>query len=387
MKIAYIGDFINHGKSLKTHGTSLVILLSTLDSVESIDVFCPMLNKEVEEFTIPSGVTIMDNYHYGSSLEILKLIKVSWDKYDYVIFNILPTGFGDGSIINGLGLLMPKIISHLANDNSVEILFHNSAFTNDIKTLGYNSLKDKFRLFFLKIIERALFKKIRSYVLLEVYKERLVKSIRKNNIGVINSRYIEAISTLYINNELNKEEIRKIRRDIPNILMHGYWGPQKNIEMGLSTLKNLRDKGYKFNLTVSGGINHHFPDFEDQFKKLLTKYKLVVDEYLGPVNEREIFNLFMNTDLLLLPYNAPGGHSGVLEQAIFFDVQTVAIDFPEYQEQAKGISNVKLTSMDNFSNSVYEQIEALGHADNINVKEKILEARENLKILIQQTKL
>ncbi len=53
MKIAYIGDFINHGTSLQTSGTPLVIILSRMENVASIDVYCPKINKVTEEFQIP----------------------------------------------------------------------------------------------------------------------------------------------------------------------------------------------------------------------------------------------------------------------------------------------------------------------------------------------
>ena len=48
MKIAYVGDFINHGKSLQTAGTSLVLLFSSIKDVEFIDVYCPLLNEKIK---------------------------------------------------------------------------------------------------------------------------------------------------------------------------------------------------------------------------------------------------------------------------------------------------------------------------------------------------
>ena len=64
MKVAYVGDFINHGKSLQTIGTSIVILLSLLESVESIDVYCPKENKDTEEFEFPPKVRLLESCRY-----------------------------------------------------------------------------------------------------------------------------------------------------------------------------------------------------------------------------------------------------------------------------------------------------------------------------------
>ena len=45
-----------------------------------------------------------------------------------------------------------------------------------------------------------------------------------------------------------------LNHDLPQILLHGFWGPQKNIEFALQTLKSLKDSNYKFNLIISGGM-------------------------------------------------------------------------------------------------------------------------------------
>ncbi|WP_162509219.1 hypothetical protein [Thermogymnomonas acidicola] len=69
-------------------------------------------------------------------------------------------------------------------------------------------------------------------------------------------------------------------------------GAQKNIELGLMVLKKLKDEGEEFKLVISGGINHHFPDYEIKFKEILRSYSGLIDEYLGPITEREITKIF-----------------------------------------------------------------------------------------------
>ena len=93
MKIAYVGDFINHGKSLQTFGTSFVILLSLLKDVDTTDVFCPEINEKVEKFEFPKRVRLYEFYRYDDSLSILHFLKIRWHNYEEVIFNMLSTGF------------------------------------------------------------------------------------------------------------------------------------------------------------------------------------------------------------------------------------------------------------------------------------------------------
>lgn len=383
MKLAYVGDFFNHGGLLYTFGTSVVILLSLLNDVDSIDVFCPEENEETEEFELPSKVKLFGFYRYDNVRSILRLLKVQWKNYNIVLFNMLPTGFGNGTLSNATALLVPILLVKFLRQKNIRVIYHNSVFTNDVGTLGYNSAFDKIRSFFLGIVEKSLFKNLDTFVLLDLYKERIDKSIGENRVRVLNSIYLEAITSIYINKVMDLEFLNVRKSDIPTVLMHGSWGPQKNIELGLSALKELKEKGIKFKLVISGGFNHHFPKYGRKFNELLYLYSDIVDEYLGPIAERDIMKIFLNANLLLLPYNTPGGHSGVLEQAIFFEVPTIAIDFPEYREQVSDSANVKLVNTESFSSVLATYLKSLEDRQNINIRDKIIMASANVKELIE----
>ena len=383
MKVAYVGDFINHGKSLPTFGTSLVILLSRSKDVASIDVFSPKKNRRIENFELPTKVRLFEFYKYDHLLSILKLLKVPWDSYDTVIFNMLPTGFGNSSTGNAVGLLVPFLLTKIFRQKNIKVIYHNSVFTNDVKTLGYNSSIDKIRSFFLGIVEKSLFKNVITFVLLDLYKRRIDESIGVNRVQMLKSRYLEAITTLYINKEMNATALKIKKADIPTVLMHGSWGPQKNIELGLSALEKMKGDGVKFRLVISGGVNHHFPEYERSFQELLRSYSDIIDEYLGFVTEKEIMKIFLNANLLILPYNTSGGHSGVLEQAIFFEVPTIAMDFPEYREQAMEIESVVLISSNALNSELIIKYLQTNSVREINVMGKILESQRNMKCMLK----
>ena len=315
---------------------------------------------------------LFESYRYDDSISILRLLKIHWDNYDEVIFNMLPTGFGNGTLPNAFALIVPIILGIIFRQSNIKVIYHNSIFTNDIRTLGYNSAFDRIRSFFLGVVERTLFKNVATFVLLNLYKKRIDDSIGKNKVHVLNGRYLEAITTLYLNKVMDAEFVETRETDIPTILMHGSWGPQKNIEFGLMTLKKLKREGVKFRLVISGGLNHHFPEYKRKFQELLYSYSEVIDEYLGPVTEKDIMKIFLDASLLILPYNTPGGHSGVLEQAMFFEVPTIAIDFPEYREQVVGTLNVKLVSPDELPSALQDCIGPLEGTRIIHINSKIL---------------
>lgn len=385
VRIAYIGDFINHGKLLAPTGTSIVLLLSKIPDVEVIDVYCPTLNAKTEPFREPDKVTIIESYSYDDPVSIVKLLNVRKKYYDKVIFNIMPTAFGNSSLSNLTGLLIPLMLRILFRRNSIEIIYHNSVYTNDISKLGYDSHYDKLRSFILGIVEKGMFKSVKTFVFLQLYKDRITRKIGNNQVGVLNGRYLEAITTVYMNCAYDHDHLPLPERDeLPRILMHGSWGPQKNIEWGLNALLELKKRGFDFDLIISGGINHHFIEYEKEFNLLLNKYNKIIKQYLGLVKEVDIMKLFTRADLLILPYNTPGGHSAVLEQAIFFELPAIAIDFPEYKEQSEGISFVKLAisrkDLEEYASDFLINIRNRG--SEINIKGKKVQAINNVKVLL-----
>ena len=286
----------------------MVILLSLSEKVEFIDVFCPEKNEKFEKFELPQRVKLHEYYRYDDSISIIRLLKIHWDDYDIVIFNMLPTGFGNQTIPNALALLVLIILRIILKQNNIKVIYQNSIFTNDIRSLGYNSPFDMIRAFFLRIIERTLFKNVDTYMFLDLYKQRIDNCIGKNKLNVLNGRYLEAIPTLYLNKVLKAEFIETTETCIPTILLHGFWGPQKNIELGLTALRRLRNEGKKFRVIISGGINYHFPQYRIKFQELLRSNSDIIDKYLGPASENDIMRIFLNADLWKVIIYATGNN-------------------------------------------------------------------------------
>jgi len=370
MRVAFVGDMLNHGYYLTTVNTGILLALSECPQVDEIDAYCPRKNPEAEPFNPPSKLNIHESYNYGDPHLPLKLIrKLAGKNYDTIIFSLLPTSFGTSSTANFAGLLTPLLLRHLAGQNT-RIVYHNSAYTNNYRKLGYNSAYDTIRANALRAIERTIFKTTPTYVLLRQYKEKITSQIGPNRVEYLNARGLEALPTIYLNNLQNQEEITIRREGPPTILLHGYWGPQKDLKLALQTLTNLKNKGYKFNTVITGGINKHFPEYTKQFQQLLKQYGYE-KSYKGRIQERDIFTLYTQADLLLLPYNTPGGHSGVLEQAIFFETPTIAIDFPEYREQAEDFDHIKLCNRDQLFVNISNALERMENARTVRIKSKL----------------
>jgi len=385
INVAYVGNFLNHGFALAQYGSGLIYFLSKIDFISKIDIICPYKNNKYDMDLNIQKVNILETYDYKKPLTMLRIIrKIYLHKYDLIIFNMNSTSFGEGNLSNFLGLIAPLILKKIFKKNVV-VIYHSSVLTNDVEKLGYNSLYDKLRKAVLKYIETSIFKKVNTFVTLQLYKNIIDKKIKKNRVNAIKIEYIEAIPTLLLNGMEEKSIELQYNKDIPRILLYGYWGPQKDLEFALNTLNELKKEGYNFNLVISGGINNHFKDYQKKYNELIEKYKSIINELKGYVEEKDILDIFKTADLLLLPYSASGGWSGVLSQAIFFEISVIGIEFPEYIEEAKGYENVILVKREDFKNAIRDFLDNFknGRSKTINVKEKIEKSIKYLNEIIK----
>ena len=384
LKIAFVGNFYGHGKVYDQWGTSFCILLSRLSYIEKIDVICPISDKSLDA-KFPDKINIKETFDISKSLSIFNIRKKIKDgNYDLVIFNYGPTVYGNSNIMNLLGLFMPISVAKFSN---TVIISQGSSLTNDAINLGYNSLKDRLKYEVLKVLEKHLYRKVKSFAQLPVYEKMLKEKVKNNRVlGVLKSDYIDAVLTVYLNGKINDEVIEPTTsHDLPQILLHGFWGPQKNIEFALQTLKSLKDNNYKFNLIISGGINVHFPEYKKYFEDVLNKYNDIISNYLGYVPEKNLIGLFVDADLILMPYNVPGGQSGVLEMSSFFGNDVICLDFPEFREEVKDDDNIVLVDKNNFYKEIEEYLKNYKPLKrSIKISEKISSAEVNADKFIKK---
>ena len=386
MKVAYVGDMVNHGHMLTTVGSSLIFLLSKLQTVDSIDIYCPIKNDQEKLDFLPKNVVIAQTYTYDDFLTLLRLLRGNFSRYDKVIFNILPTGAGTSTIANAFLMLLPILVKLLKRQSKVIIVYHNSIFINNVKALGYKGLFNAIRGHILRIVETFYFKHIDTFFLLKLYKDIIDNAIPNNRVKVINAQYLEAYATVMLNRLDNLDTInQKSSEKAKKILLHGYWGPQKNLEGALSMLSTLVDNGLNCRIIISGGLNRHFREYQNYFNSVLQRFHNYIETYKGYVEEEEMVSLLMNSDLIILPYNTPGGHSGVLEQAIFFGVPTIAMDFLEYREQSENAKNVHLVS--NMDEMAKETLHILRKINNtterrVQVKNRIDSSLQTISLLL-----
>ena len=257
------------------------------------------------------------------------------------------------------------------------VLYHNSILTNNIDKLGYkgniNYLKSKL----IVLLEKFLFKHLSVFTLSNHYRNVINNKYPGANIKLLRLPFFQVIGSLKLNSISNLDFIKVRPNAIPNILLFGHWGPQKNPLPLLHTLRVFRKNGYNFNVKIAGGINPHFPSYGEFLNSLIEEYSDVVNEKMGYVSEKQLFPLFLSSDLVLINYNTPGGFSSVLSFAIFFQKYILISDFPEYREQAYSYDKIAFFNDNNLFDVLFKMLNTVktnqSEIHKIIIKDRILE--------------
>ena len=127
------------------------------------------------------------------------------------------------------------------------------------------------------------------------------------------------------------------------ILIFGHMGPHKGLPLLIEAFAKLKKTGNNVKLVVAGDNHPNFPHYLDQF----VKKRVPNVEFIGYVPQKDLTRVFRMADVVVLPYNAAPGTSGVFHLACGCGKPVVASDLPELREMVNdGASAILIPSGD-----------------------------------------
>ena len=340
-------------------------------------------NNESREINLGDNVRLEWKYNGNSVRSLLTTAhKIAKTESSLVIFNFFPTSLGKNRVRNFIWSLIPLYLRFYGK--RVLMIFHNSVTTtSDWKSLGYSKIMDLISARLYTMIERSLFRATCSVFLLESYKS-FIRSKLGLNVLAAPFKYIDSLTALLAsgNSNLDLIEIAAIS-DIKTIHIHGNFGPQKDLEFALCILSQIAEHGFKFQLYITGSINSHFPEYKEKFEQLIKRYNSIINEVIIPIPEANIFEVFKLTDILLLPYRASGGRSGVMDLGAFFDLDVIVFNRMEYVEQASWYNNIYLINPEDLEKTLLKLLGEPSRKKIINVDKKL---QDSLNLMLSLLK-
>ena len=342
--IAFFGSFYPRIDRLATTSTGMVYLMSKCQDIKDVTVLGPSGSRIPGNY--PSNVKIEPIWEYDdipSLIRTLFFLLREGKKFDVIFFNLILTSFGRRKLSNATGLLIPPLLSILAHKKPV-VYIHNLVETQDIRKLGYGNAHVSKLL--ARVLERLLFGT--THIILPLESQRkTIERIYGTRVDQALFVGVEGIWTLKnyirVNNSSTLYNLGKIR-----ILLFGAWGPQKDVVSILRMLKTLTLRVTNLHVIVAGSINQNFPEYRKKLSRTFMELDPGIFSFIENPEEELVPELFINSDILILPYNAAGGYSAVMNVARLYCVKILAYDIEELREISRTIDvNVDFIPRDN----------------------------------------
>jgi glycosyltransferase involved in cell wall biosynthesis len=337
-RIAVFGSFYPEFARAGSSTTGLVTLLTRSEKVKSVLVFGPT-HSRLPPALDSSKLRVVRNWDFDRPVSLVRaLIDMlgARNSVDIFCFNIYPTSFGRSNVANGVGLAIPPILALLTRKPVITYL-HNIVETQDIKTLGYTP--STLSLVAARLLEWAILRYTTAVVPLESQSERILELFNLNVPNVL-IPYVEAVYSLVANyNTIRFKSDQGWRSNSKRkkVLLFGFWGPQKDLFRTFQALSLVAARGQDFSVTIVGKTNPNFPGYESIWEKTGEAPRKDLFQRVDYVREDEVLPLFMNHDMVILPYSSSGGYSGVMNIAAASRVRVVAYDLPQLRETAETV--------------------------------------------------
>lgn len=112
------------------------------------------------------------------------------------------------------------------------------------------------------------------------------------------------------------------------ILIFGHMSPHKGLPLMFEAFHKITAQKSNIKLVVAGSNHPNFPNYLENF----VKAHVPNIEFLGYVPQEKLQSVFGIADVVVLPYNAAPGTSGVFHIACGYGCPIVASDLPEIRE-------------------------------------------------------
>ncbi len=332
LRILLFGSFYPRTDRLATTTTGLLLLLANSPLVS--EVKCVVPRGALCPDGVPAHVHLDQVWDYDdirSLFHALREILRVRNGHDVLLFNILLTSFGKRRLSNLIGLCIPIVAGLLVRKRAV-VYLHNLVEAQSVKKLGYDA--SRISLIGIRAVERILAIVCRLVVPLSSQREAFNPMFR-DCVDTLFVPHLEGIFGWSLIRDAFMKDRRKSIDGRKRLLLFGAWGPQKDLGGFLNVLLGANQEFEDIDIMIAGETNSNFPSHALVYSSLKARYSSSHVSFLGAVSERELAELLVSADLLVLPYNATGGYSAVMSVGSLYGVPMVAYDQAELRETAR----------------------------------------------------
>ncbi len=261
--------------------------------------------KDINFKTQGCKITIKECWKFNSYKNMVTVTQaITAIRPDAVLFNLQFMKFGDKKMAAALGLLLPLVCKLKRIPNIV--LLHNILEEVDLGTAGFTSNKwmQKIYGFIGATLTKMLLQADTVAVTMQKYVDVLAQKYKATNVILIPHGTFEMAA---VPNYKTKAGALKV-------MTFGKFGTYKKVEMMIEAVEKVRNTtGLELEVVIAGTDNPNVPGYLAGVQKEYRHVKGVT--FTGYVEEEEVAPLFRESAVVVFPYTATTGSSGVLHQA------------------------------------------------------------------------
>ena len=312
MRICFISSYPPNHARLSEYAKNLVKELANRPAIDMIYMLVDTINGSKDKLREGPKVEVLRVWTadrpfsiLGIVLQILKL------NPDVVHFNVHFQSYGRSRLANFVGLSLVFLCRLVGL--RVVVLAHNLGEKVDLKKVMLKpTLLNRVGIL---VATKLILSAPRVAVTVRSYAEYLRK--RYNHRGV-----------LYIPHGTSVNDSPSIDPDEKIVLMFGHMGPSKGLPVMLKAFEELMRERDDIRLVIAGSSHPNFPGYLEEF----AKGGIPKVDFLGYVPEEDLSRVFRMADVVVIPYFAATGTSGVFHLACGYGRSVVASDLPELRE-------------------------------------------------------
>ena len=319
MRICFISSYPPNHARLSEYAENLVKELANRPTIDTIYMLVDTVNGSKEKLREGPKVEVLRVWKADNPFSILGIVlQIFKLNPDVVHFNVHFQSYGRSRLANFVGLSLVFLCRLVGL--RVVVLVHNLGEKVDLEKVRLKpTLLNRVGIL---VATKLILSAPRVVVTVRSYAEYLRK--RYNHRGV-----------LYIPHGTSVNDSSSIDPDEKIVLMFGHMGPSKGLPVILRAFEELMRERDDVRLVVAGSSHPNFPGYLEEFAK--TGIPKV--DFLGYVPEEDLSRVFRMADVVVIPYFAATGTSGVFHLACGYGRSVVASDLPELREMvAEGAS-------------------------------------------------
>lgn len=311
MRVCFVSSYPPNRAHLSEYAQNLVTALANRDAIDELYLLVDKTNYANGTSPNPK-VKIYRIWQAESLFSILRVMRyIIKLRPNVVHFNVSFQSFGQSKITNlsGLSLIM------LSRIFGFKVLagVHTFADMADLEKFNIKpSIVNKIGIF---VATKIILSAQNVVVLVKGYGDSLKQ--RYHHKGV-----------LFIPHGTTVVSEPLIQSNQKTILIFGHMGPHKGLPLMLEAFKKLQTEKTNVRLVVAGTNHPNYPNYLTEF----INANLPSVEFTGYVPQDKLSSVFEQANVVVLPYLAAPGTSGVFHLACGYGRPIVASDLPEIRE-------------------------------------------------------